>query len=54
MLSYLKFFKLRFITNLQYRAAAIAGIATQIFFGFVFIFVYLSFYSSNPAWSILA
>lgn len=49
MKSYLNYFKLRFITNLQYRAAAIAGILTQIFFGLVFIMVYLAFYKSNGA-----
>ena len=48
MRSYTKYFKLRFITNLQYRAAAIAGISTQIFFGLIFAFVYLAFYKSNP------
>ena len=47
MKMYLNYFKLRFITNLQYRAAAIAGILTQIFFGLVFIMVYLAFYKSN-------
>lgn len=47
MKSYLNYFKLRFITNLQYRAAALAGISTQIFFGLVFIMVYLAFYDSN-------
>ena len=44
---YLSYFKLRFITSLQYKAQAIAGILTQIFFGFVFIMVYLAFYESN-------
>lgn len=48
MRSYTKYFQLRFITNLQYRLAAIAGISTQIFFGLIFIFVYLAFYKSNP------
>jgi len=47
MRSYLSYFKLRLITNLQYRAAALAGIGTQIFFGLVFIMVYLAFYESN-------
>lgn len=41
---YLHLFKLRIITNLQYRADAIAGISTQIFFGLVYISVYLAFY----------
>lgn len=48
-MQYLTYFKLKFITTLQYRAAALAGIATQFFFGFVFIMVYLAFYESNVA-----
>ena len=46
---YLSYFKLRFQAALQYRAAALAGIATQIFFGLVFIMVYLAFYESNAS-----
>lgn len=44
---YLSYFKLRFITGLQYRASAYAGLATQLFFGFIFIMVYLAFYESG-------
>lgn len=47
MKAYFSYFKLRFITNLQYRAAAWAGIATQVFFGFVYIMVYMAFYESG-------
>ena len=47
MKSYLSYFKLKFITGLQYRAAAIAGISTQFFFGFVFTSVYIAFYESG-------
>lgn len=47
MKSYLSYFKLRIITNLQYRADAWAGVSTQIFFGFMFIMVYLAFYESG-------
>ena len=47
MKCYLAYFKLRFITSLQYRAAAWAGLATQIFFGFVFIMVYMAFYENG-------
>ena len=36
---YLSYFKLRFISGLQYRFAAIAGILTQFFFGIVIIMV---------------
>ena len=44
---YLSYFKLRFITGLEYRAAALAGLATQFFFGLVFVMVYLAFYESG-------
>lgn len=47
MKSYLSYFKLKFITGLQYRSAALAGISTQLFFGFVYIFVYVAFYESG-------
>ena len=47
MRSYLSYFKLRCLTNLQYRAAALAGLSTQFFFGIVFIMVYLAFYESG-------
>ena len=47
MKSYSSYFKLKFITGLQYRAAALAGIATQFFFGFVFISVYIACYESG-------
>ena len=44
---YLSYFKLRFITGLQYRSAALAGLATQLFFGIIFVMVYIAFYESN-------
>ena len=47
MKSYLSYFKLKFITGLQYRAAALAGMATQLFFGFVYISVYVAFYETG-------
>lgn len=46
---YLSYFKLRFITALQYRTAAIAGLTTQFFFGIVFIMVYVAFYESKAS-----
>lgn len=49
MKQYLSFFKLKFAVGLQYKAAALAGIATQVFFGLVFIMVYIAFYSSGDA-----
>ncbi len=47
MKSYLSYFKLRIITNIQYRAAAIAGLSTQVFFGIVYVMVYIALYESN-------
>ena len=47
MKQYISFFKLKFSVGLQYRAAALAGIATQIFFGLVYIMVYTAFYKSG-------
>lgn len=47
MRAYISYFKLRFISGLQYRTAAWAGIATQFFFGFVYIMVYSAFYESG-------
>lgn len=47
MRAYLHLFKLNLITHLQYRAEALAGLATQIFFGLVYIMVYHAFYTSN-------
>lgn len=47
MKSYLSYFRLRFITNLQYRMEAIAGICTQVFFALIFIMIYLAFYESG-------
>lgn len=46
---YLSYFKLRFITSLQYKTAALAGISTQLFFGIVYVMVYLAFYNSNSS-----
>jgi len=39
----------RFRTMLQYRAAALAGVWTQLFFGLVMIMVYEGFYASTDA-----
>lgn len=41
------YFKIKFMSSIQYRASAIAGILTQFFFGLVYISVYLAFYESN-------
>ena len=47
MKMYLAYFKLKFKTGLQYRAAALAGLSTQFFFGFVYTSVYIAFYESG-------
>ena len=49
MRPYLAIVSARFRMLLQYRAAAIAGLWTQIFFGFVLIMVYEAFYRSTDA-----
>lgn len=49
MKKYHSFFRLRFSMGLQYRAAALAGMATQFFWGLMEILVFQAFYSSNTA-----
>ena len=49
MKQYISFFKLKFICGLQYRAAALAGLSTQLFFGIVSVMVYILFYSSGTS-----
>ena len=49
MKTYISIFKIKFMNNIQYRMAAIAGILTQIFFGLIFIMVYLAFYKSGTS-----
>lgn len=44
---YLSFFRLRFVMGLQYRAAALAGIATQFFWGAMEIMVFRAFYETD-------
>lgn len=44
---YYSLFKIKLISAIQYKAAALSGIATQLFFGFVYILVYIAFYESN-------
>lgn len=47
MKKYLAFFRLRFVMGLQYRAAALAGIATQFVWGFMEIMAMHVFYTEN-------
>ena len=49
MKSYISYFKLKFKTGLQYRAAALAGMSTQIFFGLVYVAIYVAFYESGSS-----
>ena len=45
MIGYLSYFKSVLITRLQYKAAALAGLCTQFFWGFLYCMVYQAFYS---------
>lgn len=49
MKKYLSFFRLRFAMGLQYRAAALGGIATQFAWGFMEIMIFRAFYRADPA-----
>ena len=49
MKKYISFFRLRFSMGLQYRAAALAGMVTQFFWGGMNILMYAAFYESDPA-----
>ena len=42
---YASVLKLRLLIGMQYRAAALAGVATQFFWGFISIMVFEAFYS---------
>jgi ABC-2 type transport system permease protein len=48
---YYSVLKLRLLNGMQYRAAALAGVATQFFWGFMYIMIFEAFYShsiNNP------
>ena len=47
MTQYLSYFRLKFLTGLQYRFEALAGISAQLFFGIVYVSVYIAFYESG-------
>lgn len=49
MRKYLAFFRLRFSMDLQYRAAAFAGVVTQFFWGAMEILMFRAFYQADPA-----
>ena len=45
MKGYLGYFKTQLLSGLQYRSAALAGLSTQFFWGFLYCMVYQAFYS---------
>jgi len=47
MRPYISAFRVRFLNGLQYRAAALGGLATQFFWGVMAIFIYQAFYISG-------
>lgn len=49
MRAYYSLFKMRLLKGLQYRAAALAGVATQFFWGFIYIMIFEAFYRSTTA-----
>jgi ABC-2 type transport system permease protein len=44
---YYSVLKLRLLNGMQYRAAALAGVATQFFWGFMFIMIFQAFYENS-------
>ncbi|MCM0647971.1 ABC transporter permease [Clostridium swellfunianum] len=49
MRAYYSLFKMRLLKGLQYRAAALAGVSTQFFWGFMYIMIFEAFYKSSSA-----
>lgn len=45
MIGYISYFKTQIVTNLQYKLAAMAGLCTQFFWGFLYVMIYQAFYS---------
>ena len=48
MKPYVALFRIRLVNSIQYRAAALGGIATQFAWGFMLILSFMAFYESNP------
>lgn len=48
MKQYTTFFRIRFLAGLQYRAAALAGVFTQLFWGLMEILMFRAFYLYAP------
>jgi len=49
MKKYLSFFRLRFVMGLQYRTAALAGVATQFVWGTMEILMFRAFYEADAS-----
>ena len=49
MKKYISFFRLRFLTGLQYRGAALAGITTQFFWGAMQLLMFKAFYQADAS-----
>ena len=47
--AYLSSFRIRLMQNLQYRIAALAGLVTQFFWGFMIIMIFEAFYRNSDA-----
>ncbi|MCL1829905.1 MAG: ABC transporter permease [Oscillospiraceae bacterium] len=47
MKKYLSLLKVRFLNNLQYRAAAIGGLVTQFFWGIMLVYIFRAFYGNS-------
>ena len=45
---YVALFRVRMVNGIQYRVAALAGIATQFAWGFMLLLAFMAFYESNP------
>ena len=48
MKQYLSFFRMRLLAGLQYRAAALAGMSTQLVWGTMGVLLYRPFYLESP------
>ena len=48
MKQYTSFFRIRFLAGLQYRAAAFAGVFTQLFWGLMELMMFRAFYLFAP------
>ena len=48
MRQYVSFFRMKLISGLQYRAAALAGVATQVFWGLLEVLLFRALYRTAP------